>query len=182
MSKIGSRLMIGYDTWTPDYSKTDVLSVDGSTLFEGSMKVVGDILADEIRVEDIAAANVNLNGTLSANNITVKANGNTADFVFEETYNLRDLSELEAFIKENKHLPEIPSAEAMEAQGVNLAEMNKLLLQKVEELTLYTIEKDKEVKALKAAKNKEQGEREKLESTVITLSERLAKIEQLLNQ
>ncbi len=138
----------------------------GETSPSAKLHVAGDILADEIRVEDIAAANVNLNGTLAANNITVKANGNTADFVFEETYNLRDLSELEAFIKENKHLPEIPSAEAMEAQGVNLAEMNKLLLQKVEELTLYTIELEK-------SRNKENGERKELEA-------RLERIEKLL--
>ncbi|MDB4334842.1 hypothetical protein OAA06_00635 [bacterium] len=63
--------------------------------------------------------------------------------------------------------------EAMEESGVNLAEMNKLLLQKVEELTLYAIEQKAEVERLKAEGEKEQGERESLE-------ERLAKIEALL--
>ena len=86
-------------------------------------------------------------GTIRAKEIKVEAQ--TADFVFDEDYNLLDLNEVEKFIKENKHLPDIPSAAEMEATGVNLAEMNKLLLQKIEELTLYAIEKDKETSVLK---------------------------------
>ena len=61
----------------------------------------------------------------------------------------------------------------MEEQGVNLAEMNKLLLQKIEELTIYAIEKDKRIEKLEGERNKEQGEREKLE-------ERLERLEKLL--
>jgi hypothetical protein len=67
-----------------------------------------------------------------------------ADYVFEPSYHLRPLSEVETFLKENKHLPEIPSAKDVEANGVNLGEMNMLLLKKVEELTLYVIELKKE--------------------------------------
>ncbi len=109
----------------------------------GQVQVDGKLLAEEIKVELIAAKDVQMDGTLAANNITVKTNGNTADFVFEENYNLQTLAEVESFIQENKHLPDIPSAAAMEEEGVNLAEMNKLLLQKVEELTLYIIEQEK---------------------------------------
>ena len=86
-------------------------------------------------------------GTIRANEIKVTAQ--TADFVFEPDYNLRPLNEVEAFVKENKHLPEIPSAKQMEADGVNVAEMNKLLLQKVEELTLYAINQEMEIRKLK---------------------------------
>ena len=74
----------------------------------------------------------------------IKVEAQTADFVFEEDYQLKPLVEVEAFVKFNKHLPEIPSVKQMEAEGVNVAEMNKLLLQKVEELTLYLIELKKE--------------------------------------
>ncbi len=91
---------------------------------------------------------LDVNGTILATEIKVAANGNTADFVFSDTYNLKDLTEVENYIKTHKHLPDIPSAEEMEASGVNLAEMNKLLLQKVEELTLYVIKKDKQNKIL----------------------------------
>ncbi len=120
----------------------------GTTTPSAKLDVAGNIKAQEIEVTLASMEDLNLNGTLAANNITVKANGNTADFVFSDTYKLKDLTEVETFIKTNKHLENIPSATEMEEQGVNLAEMNKLLLQKVEELTLYAIEKDKEVESL----------------------------------
>jgi hypothetical protein len=99
-----------------------------------------------------------LKGTLAANNITYTANGNTADFVFEDNYQLKDLTEVEAFILTNKHLPEIPSAAEMEEAGVNLAEMNKLLLMKVEELTLYSIEQEKKIEELTEDRRRETEE------------------------
>ncbi len=71
------------------------------------------------------------------------------DYVFEEDYKLKPLEEVEAFIKENKHLPEIPSAKEVGKSGLNLSEMNLLLLKKVEELTLYMIEQQKEIEALR---------------------------------
>ena len=114
----------------------------------GQVKVDGKVLAEEVEVKLIASNDIELNGTLTANNITYTANGNTADFVFEDSYHLKDLSEVETFIKANKHLPEVPSADEMEEAGVNLAEMNKLLLMKVEELTLYSIEQEKKIEEL----------------------------------
>jgi hypothetical protein len=65
------------------------------------------------------------------------------DYVFEKDYDLLSLSELETYITQNKHLPEVPSAKEMEAEGLNLKEMNLLLLKKVEELTLHLIEMKK---------------------------------------
>ena len=88
-------------------------------------------------------------------------------------YQIEKDKEVETFIKTNKYLPDIPSATQMEEQGVNLAEMNKLLLQKVEELTLYVIDLEKENDLKEEARRKEQGEREKLE-------ERLERLEKLL--
>lgn len=64
----------------------------------------------------------------------------TPDYVFEKSYSLPDLKSVERYIKEHKHLPEIPSAKEMEANGVQLLEMNMLLLKKIEELTLYVID------------------------------------------
>ena len=78
----------------------------------------------------------------------------TADFVFDKCYNLRPLQEVESFVQENKHLPEIPSATEMEQNGVNLNEFTIQLLQKVEELTLYTIEQEKRIKQLEEQLNK----------------------------
>jgi hypothetical protein len=74
------------------------------------------------------------------------------DYVFESTYKLMPLNEVESYIRINKHLPEIPSAQEIAKNGLDVAEMNLLLLKKVEELTLYTIELKKEVEALKNQK------------------------------
>ncbi|MHC0446346.1 hypothetical protein ACWA1F_13130 [Flavobacterium sp. 3-218] len=67
-----------------------------------------------------------------------------ADFVFEKGYDLPSLESVDKFIKKNKHLPEIASAEEMKKDGINLSEMNIKLLQKIEEMTLYMIEMKKE--------------------------------------
>jgi hypothetical protein len=86
-------------------------------------------------------------GKAIAEEIVVKLQANWPDYVFEKNYNLRPLAEVENFINQNKHLPEVPAAKEMEANGVNLGEMNMLLLKKVEELTLYVIELKKENEA-----------------------------------
>jgi hypothetical protein len=90
---------------------------------------------------------LDVNGTIRAKEVKVEANW--ADFVFEEDYDLRSLSEVEAFIQENQHLPDIPSEEEVKTEGISVGEMNAKLLQKIEEMTLYMIEMNKEVKALK---------------------------------
>jgi hypothetical protein len=74
----------------------------------------------------------------------------TWDKVFEKEYSLPALESVKIFIDQNKHLPEVPSAKEMEANGINLSEMNMLLLKKVEELTLYVIEQQKEIDGLKS--------------------------------
>ncbi|MCE2896090.1 MAG: hypothetical protein LW721_16790 [Flammeovirgaceae bacterium] len=88
-------------------------------------------------------------GKIWAKEVQVALTNPGPDYVFEPTYNLKPLAEIETYIKENKHLPEVPSAKEMEANGVQLGEMNMLLLKKVEELTLYVIELKKEVAELK---------------------------------
>jgi hypothetical protein len=80
-------------------------------------------------------------GTIRAQEVKVDMKG--ADFVFEEDYNLRPIEEVEQFVKERKHLPEIAPAKEMQEKGVNQSEMNQQLLQKIEELTLYLIEQNK---------------------------------------
>lgn len=71
------------------------------------------------------------------------------DYVFAPAYKLKTLEEVEKFIQENNHLPEIPSAAEFEKNGLMLAEMNMSLLKKMEEMTLYMIEQNKEIKLLK---------------------------------
>ncbi len=99
-------------------------------------------------------------GKIHTQEVRVDLDGAVApDYVFEKYFNgfsemmpeykLISLEELEAFLKENKHLPNVPSAETMQNEGISLKEMNLILLQKIEELTLYTLQQQKEIDALK---------------------------------
>lgn len=72
-----------------------------------------------------------------------------ADYVFNSNYRLRSLDEVEKFILKNKHLPDMPSEAEVLENGINVAQMNALLLQKIEELTLYMIELKKENELIK---------------------------------
>ena len=89
-----------------------------------------------------------VNGNIRAKEIRV--NTGWSDFVFEEDYSLPTLSEVESHIKAHKHLPDIPSAAEVEAEGVELGVISSKLLQKVEELTLYVIDQEKRIAALEA--------------------------------
>ena len=86
------------------------------------------------------------------------------DYVFKSNYRLKSLEEVNEYIKENGHLPNIPSASVVEKEGVALGEMDKKLLEKIEELTLYMIEINEEVKTLKLANEKMKNELNKLKN------------------
>lgn len=78
---------------------------------------------------------------------------NWPDFVFEPEYKPQALSQVEAYYKEHKHLPGVPSAQEVKQNGVDVLEMNRILLEKVEELTLYMVEQRKMIEELKAQLN-----------------------------
>ncbi|KQB39378.1 tail fiber protein [Flavobacterium aquidurense] len=83
-------------------------------------------------------------GNVHAREVKVTVNaGQVPDYVFANDYKLKSLQEVENYIKQNNHLPEIPSAQEMEKNGLMLAEMNLSLLKKMEEMTLYMIEQEK---------------------------------------
>jgi len=84
-----------------------------------------------------------VNGTVTAKEIVVTNTG-WPDFVFADAYQLKPLDEVERYIKQNKHLPDMPSQQEVAENGVSLGEMQSRLLQKIEELTLYMIELKKE--------------------------------------
>ena len=89
---------------------------------------------------------LSVNGRVRAE--SVKVYTDWADYVFESNYDLPTLEEVATHIEEHGHLQDIPSAAEVEANGIDVGEMNKLLLQKIEELTLYLLEKDQEIEAL----------------------------------
>jgi hypothetical protein len=84
---------------------------------------------------------LSVNGTVRAKEVIVDSGW--SDFVFDKSYKLKALSETEAFIKAEKHLPNIPSAQEVAEHGVSVGEMQAKLLAKIEELTLHVIEQNK---------------------------------------
>lgn len=121
--------------------KVSELNVDGPIVCKDQMKVA-EIEAEKMRVNDVT---VNMD--------------HAADYVFDENYDLKSLDEVEAFVKENKHLPGVPSASKMKAEGMSLSEMSNLLLEKVEELTLHLIRVEKENRELKAEMERMRNEK-----------------------
>jgi len=97
----------------------------GTTTPEAKLTVKGKIVASEIQVK--------------ADNLIIP------DYVFKSDYELMPLSHVEEFVKLNQHLPEMPSEQEFKENGMNMAEMNALLLKKIEELTLYAIKQNKKV-------------------------------------
>jgi len=90
-----------------------------------------------------------INGQVLCEEAKVVADIDAPDYVFKDDYNLRSLEEVEAYINENSHLPEIPSAAKFAEEGIHVGKMSFDLLKKVEELTLYMIDMKKENEALK---------------------------------
>ncbi len=119
----------------------------------GNVAVGSDTLTQDLHVY----------GTMYSKEVVVQTDIPTPDYVFDENYSLKSLEELETFIKENKHLPEIPSAKEVKANGVDLGMMNMLLLKKVEELTLHLIDLQKKFELQNQMIDKQNKKIEKLE-------------------
>lgn len=86
--------------------------------------------------------------------VAISTTSDWSDYVFADSYILKSLRDVETFINKNKHLPDVPSAKEVVDKGVDLAKMDAKLLQKIEELTLYVIEQQKEIELLKKMQKK----------------------------
>jgi len=131
---------------------------DANSYFEGSLGI-GTASPD---------MKLTVKGKIHAQEIKVDLQGAIMpDYVFEKSYPLKSLSEIEKYIYEHKHLPEIPSATSVAKNGLYLKEMNLKLLQKIEELTLYTIQQEKEIQQLKEINKKLEIRLQKIEALLI---------------
>jgi hypothetical protein len=118
-------------------------------------------------------APLTVNGTIHSTEVRIDNNIPTPDYVFDKNYDLRTLKEVKDYINRNCHLPEIPSAAEVEKNGILLSRMNNLLLKKVEELTLYVIGQDEEIRTERAANESQQKEIELLKKQLsVILSKR----------
>ncbi len=105
-----------------------------------------------------------VNGTVRAKEVVVDTGW--SDFVFEEGYFLRPLEEVESHIQEHGHLPDVPSAATVESEGLPMGQAQKIMMQKIEELTLYMIDLKKENAAQQSIIEKQQQEIETLIANV----------------
>jgi hypothetical protein len=96
-----------------------------------------------IGTDDTKGYKLGVNGNAIFNKVVVKQYGNWSDYVFNVGYRLRPLSEVEQFIKQYHHLPEVVSAEEVEKNGLDVGDNQATLLKKIEELTLYMIDQSK---------------------------------------
>jgi len=126
-----------WNTTTPNIALS--ATVGGTSYFQGNVLMGKSFQVNSAYKLDVA-------GNVRANQIVVNTTG--ADFVFDPSYRLYPLSSLGKYIEKNHRLPEIASAKQMQAEGLNVGDNQIKLLQKVEELTLYLIEKDKQLKEL----------------------------------
>ncbi|WP_422858984.1 hypothetical protein ACOKFD_16870 [Flagellimonas sp. S174] len=94
---------------------------------------------------EIPDSKLTVKGKIHAEEVKVDLSVPGPDYVFKEDYDLKPLEEVQNYIKENGHLPNIPSAKEMEENGIQLGDMNMKLLEKIEELTLYTLEQEKKL-------------------------------------
>jgi hypothetical protein len=127
-----------------DVLQDDVVT-SWSAINEGGFATSKNVWAAELHGKSVHADSL-----FATNYVTTpkwKISTDLPDYVFEKDYKLRSLEETEQFVREKKHLPEIPSAKEMSETGIDLTDMNIRLLKKVEELTLHMIAMDKELKA-----------------------------------
>jgi hypothetical protein len=145
---------VGIGTISPG-AALEVKSIGGASSF-GIISRTSNSLCKAFSVFDQSGAENFLvygNGTLFAREIWVKV-GTLGDFVFEPEYKRMSLYDLENFVKTKKHLPNIPTEAEVQENNMNMGEMQALQLQKIEELTLYIIELQKQIDALKVESNK----------------------------
>ena len=97
---------------------------------------------------------LSVNGKIICEEMKVQLNANWPDYVFDNSYKLQSLKEIEMFTKQQGHLPGIPSASDVKtAGGIEVGEMQTLLLQKIEELTLHLIEQEKKINRLETRRH-----------------------------
>lgn len=149
-------------------------------VFNGKVGITEQSLTDQANLFPTNAGGVSVSGyqlfvtggiLTEAVRVMTKNTANWADYVFADGYELATLEEVECFIEENGHLPNVPSAKQVSEEGIELAEMAKVQQEKIEELTLYAIAQDKAIKAQDKAIEEQQQQIEELKAQVKLLLE-----------
>lgn len=144
LPKSNSRIVVGsYGTYLPEHK----LVVTGSAKIEGNILTDANIGIGTSNFTDGSDTyRLSVKGKVRAEE--VKVYNTWADYVFAKNYNLKPLAEVEEFISQNGHLPNVPSAKEITEKGLELGEMAKIQQEKIEELILYIIAQNKRIEAL----------------------------------
>ena len=183
----GPEANVGVLSWAGDKAIVGAKSTKNLSLYAGGVEKVliktdGNV---GIGTTNTGTHKLAVEGSIGAREIKVEAFPNWSDFVFYNDYKLPTLNEVENHIKEKRHLKNIPSAKEIEKNGFFLGEMDAKLLQKIEELTLYTIQQEKSLKSQKTAimhLKKQQSKLEKENKILKSLLERVSKLEKSINR
>ena len=130
------------DLWMSGHNGIKLFT-DGNAIPRFAIAKDGKVSIGTIEADATPNVLLTVKGTIHAKEVLIDLNAPLADFVFSPDYSLMPLHKVEAFVKTNKHLPEILSAAEVKEKGLNMGEMQNKLLQKIEELTLYVIELQK---------------------------------------
>ncbi|WP_443938776.1 hypothetical protein [Pedobacter sp. MW01-1-1] len=158
---------------------SNILSIGGGSMFMNAATIThfyaaansntasGTIIASitnsglGIGTTDTKGYKLAVNGSMIATEMKVKAFGTWPDFVFSPTYKLRSLADVARYINKYQHLPEVPSADEIEKEGLDVGKMNAVLMKKVEELTLYLIQQETRMKEMEERLKKMESSRQK---------------------
>jgi len=185
--KLNSISMTSGDGKTGFYIQRPVSSEDPFKITMGYQTIKGGIMIGRedwnskvmipwdvgIGTRDTKGFKLGVKGKIAAEEVKVALHSQWPDYVFYDNYELPTLKEVESHIKEKGHLKDIPSAEEVEKNGTFLGEMDSKLLQKIEELTLYTIQQEKKIQNLE----NENEEIKLLNTKLLELQSRLEKLE-----
>lgn len=153
----------GYNSWVNAQDNRKINFGDGDYVFLGEQDAddrlvlkagsfdfkTGDVFVGVTDFTKAAGYKLRVNGKIIAEEVRVQLTGAWPDYVFNEGYQKLTIPQLEQYIKNNKHLPNIPSAAEVENNGQHIGELQKKMMEKIEELSLYIIELKKEIDSLK---------------------------------
>jgi cytoskeletal protein CcmA (bactofilin family) len=152
-------------------SFTGTLSAGGIVSLDSTLFISGQVGVGTDRIDGYM---LSVGGKIRASSdIRVYPSAEWADYVFTDAYHLRSLQEVADYIEQNHHLPELPSAAEVKKEGIDLGAMDALLLQKIEELTLYIIQLEKENKKKEVEKEQLNEQLKQLQTDVNSIKESL---------